>query len=52
MNNKDLCLEEMTEKRRGERGWEGAKVENKDENKDEMGRSIEGEQMKKSMRQL
>lgn len=48
MNNKDLCLEEMTEKRRGERGWEGAKVENKDE----MGRSIEGEQMKKSMRQL
>lgn len=45
MNNKDLCLEEM---RRGERGWEGAMVENKDE----MGRSIEGEQMKKSMRQL
>lgn len=48
MNSKEMCLEEMTEKRRGERGWEGAKVENKDE----MGRSIEGEQMKKSMRQL
>lgn len=48
MKTKEMCLEETTEKRRGERSWEGAKVENRDE----MGRSIEGEQMKQSMRQL